>query len=50
MKVSAAQAAELVDRHERIVRGWILSNQLVAEQNPSTGKYEIAIEDLLALM
>ncbi len=43
-KVSAAQAAILVGRHERIVRGWIRSGKLRAERRGKA--YAIDLADL----
>jgi aromatic ring hydroxylase len=45
-KISAAQAAKLVGRHERIIRGWIMSGLLHAEKNPETLKWEIDTDNL----
>jgi hypothetical protein len=48
-KIRAATAAKLVDLHETIVRGWIVSEAIPATKNTETGKYEIDTDDLLAL-
>jgi polyhydroxyalkanoate synthesis regulator phasin len=55
IKVSAAEAAELADRNERVVRGWIKSGKLRAEpagpRQPERGRagpsrWAIDVDDL----
>jgi predicted site-specific integrase-resolvase len=45
IKVSASQAAQLVGRNERIVRGWISAGKVKAEKGPD-GKWRIDTDDL----
>ena len=45
-KVSAAQAARLADRNERIIRGWIKSGKLHAEKPEGTRDWQIDVDDL----
>jgi hypothetical protein len=49
VKVSAAQAAQLVGRNERIVRGWIAAGKVKAEKGPD-GKWHIDTDDLQAVI
>ncbi len=46
MNINASEAAGLVGRHERIVRGWILAGLLKAKKAPN-GRWIIKTEDLM---
>jgi hypothetical protein len=48
--LSVGQVATLTRRHKRVVIGWIMSCQLPATRDEGTGKYRIALCDLLAFM
>jgi polyhydroxyalkanoate synthesis regulator phasin len=45
-KLSAVQAAQLIHRNERIVRGWIKDGKLHAERTAGTRAWQIDIDDL----
>lgn len=45
-KLSATQAARLVQRNERIVRGWIKAGKLRAERAAGTRAWQIDRDDL----
>jgi hypothetical protein len=49
IKVSASQAAQLVGRNERIVRGWIAARKVKAEKGQD-GKWRIDTDDLQAVI
>ena len=46
--VSASHAAVLVDRHERIVRGWIQTGKLVATRTVRN-RWDIDTDDLISV-
>ncbi len=46
-KLSATQAAQLVQRNERIIRGWIKGGKLHAERAAGTRAWQIDLDDLV---